>query len=57
MYKNVFVSLVYVYHMHKYLQRPKKALNFLELEFQMFVSCCVGDGNQTWVLCKSTKYS
>lgn len=47
MYKNVFVSLIYVHHMHKYLQRPKKALNFLELEFQMFVSRCVGDGNQT----------
>jgi hypothetical protein len=32
------------------LRGQKKALDLLELELKMVVSCPVGTGNQTWVL-------
>ena len=34
----------------------KRALEPLELELQMVVSCYVGARNQTWVLCKNNKH-
>lgn len=39
-----------------YMQEPLQA-RFLELELLAIVSLYVGGGNQTWFLCKSSKYS
>lgn len=37
--------------------KPKMALDLLELELQMTVRCHVGSGNLTWILWKSGQYS
>jgi hypothetical protein len=37
--------------------RGQKVLEHLELELQILVSHHVGAGNQTWVLCQSSKGS
>jgi hypothetical protein len=49
---HVYMCTVYMSGVHGGL---KKVLDPLELELSTVVSCHVGAGNQTWVLCKSTR--
>ena len=51
------VCLVCMYtHECNTLRGQKRALNPLDLELRMVVSCHVGSGNGTWVLCKNSQY-
>lgn len=45
------------HHMSGALGGQKKLLDLLELDLKFGVSYCMGPGNQTWVLCRSSKCS
>lgn len=47
-------TCIAVYHMYTWYQ--EEVLNLLKYELQMTVSCQVGAGNQTSVLCKNITY-
>lgn len=50
-------AYVFVHHVHAwYPRKPERVLGPLELKLQTVVSCYVGAGNWTWVLCKSCKF-
>lgn len=54
----MFIAVwVYVYHIQRALQKLEEALVSPEMKFHPVVSCPLGAGKQTWVVCKKNKYS
>lgn len=58
MYMNVLPARMYVHLSHDWCSWGlEESIHPLELELQVEVSHHVWAGTQTWILCKSTKYS